>query len=164
MSLRSQLLIAVAAVALAGTPAVADHHGGKGHHHGHGRMLENLDTDKDGVITREEAQAARKSRLMKADANGDGALTMEELKAHREKMREERRERRMERRFKRLDANGDGKITGDEIDGMKMRRFDKVDANGDGKITKEEIEAHKAKWKERHGKGKGKDGAAKDGQ
>jgi Ca2+-binding EF-hand superfamily protein len=167
MTIRMKLLMAVAAAALAGSPAFADHHGGKGKGHGrHHGSIEKMDTDGDGVITREEAQAARKAHMMKADANGDGAVTLEELKAYRDKMREERRENRAERRFKRMDANGDGKITADEIDAMKMHRFDRIDANNDGKITKEEIEAHKAKMKERRGKHRhhGGDGGGKDGQ
>ncbi len=44
-------------------------------------------------------------------------------------------------RLMRMDANGDGKLSGDEV-GERMQRFiGRADANKDGLVTKEEIEA-----------------------
>lgn len=46
----------------------------------------------------------------------------------------------------RLDANGDGKITADEMDARQAELFADADANGDGAITREEMMAfHKAR-------------------
>jgi arylsulfatase A-like enzyme len=42
-------------------------------------------------------------------------------------------------RFKRLDRNGDGKVTRDELNNPKL--FQRLDRNGDGAISREEIEA-----------------------
>ncbi|HEV3299716.1 MAG TPA: redoxin domain-containing protein [Planctomycetaceae bacterium] len=43
--------------------------------------------------------------------------------------------------FKSLDANGDGKLTKDELPGRFAARFTLADANGDGVVTKEELAA-----------------------
>jgi collagen type III alpha len=41
--------------------------------------------------------------------------------------------------FKRLDKNGDGKITRDEAPDRMAENFDKIDKNGDGAITPDEL-------------------------
>ncbi|ANW95974.1 hypothetical protein AXE80_06635 [Wenyingzhuangia fucanilytica] len=58
-----------------------------------------------------------------------------------------------EKAFKRFDANEDGKITKDELEGKKiLNRFDKLDKDSDGSISLEEFTAAMSKGK---GKGKG---------
>lgn len=54
--------------------------------------------------------------------------------------------------FKRLDANGDGKLVADEVPERMKERFDKMDSNGDGAITLEEL---KTVFEKRAQKGKG---------
>ncbi|MEM8736611.1 MAG: hypothetical protein AAGG44_20445 [Planctomycetota bacterium] len=44
-----------------------------------------------------------------------------------------------EKIFTDSDADGDGKLTGDEISGRMANQLDKIDADGDGSITKEEF-------------------------
>lgn len=43
--------------------------------------------------------------------------------------------------FEQIDANGDGKITKEEIDAFRQARFDASDADGDGKLSAEEMMA-----------------------
>ena len=43
-------------------------------------------------------------------------------------------------RFKQQDANGDGKLVGDEINEFLMGRMDTLDSNGDGELTLEEFQ------------------------
>ena len=43
--------------------------------------------------------------------------------------------------FEQLDADNDGSISRDEMEGMAQRRFNAADSNGDGKITVDELEA-----------------------
>ncbi|MBI1365795.1 MAG: hypothetical protein GC153_07520 [Alphaproteobacteria bacterium] len=46
-----------------------------------------------------------------------------------------------ESRWERLDANGDGKITLDELDARQKAFLAEADANGDGVLTKDELKA-----------------------
>lgn len=48
-----------------------------------------------------------------------------------------------------MDANGDGKVTKDEIMPRLTKRFDRVDANNDGQVTKAEVGEHVRKRVER---------------
>ncbi len=43
-----------------------------------------------------------------------------------------------------FDADGDGKVTAEEIDGFRAARFAEIDANGDGSISKQEFTDHAA--------------------
>jgi Ca2+-binding EF-hand superfamily protein len=53
---------------------------------------------------------------------------------------EARAKRSPEERFKRLDKNGDGKWTQDEVPTQAWERLSRFDANKDGAITKEELQ------------------------
>ena len=60
-----------------------------------------VDTNRDGQISRDEVLAAHKRQLERfdqADTNKDGVLSREELRASRDAMREEHRKRAAERR------------------------------------------------------------------
>jgi len=46
--------------------------------------------------------------------------------------------------FERIDADGNGQITKEEITAMGMARFEKADTDGDGFISAAEIEAHQS--------------------
>ncbi|MCR9240391.1 MAG: EF-hand domain-containing protein [Rhodobiaceae bacterium] len=116
------------------------------------RMFEMLDLNKDGEITREEAESAGEARFQAADTNGDGLLSREEMTA----AREARSAERQERRFAKLDTNEDGLLSPEEMAAgphgeRRQGMFDRVDENGDGKITREEAEAMHQKMQERRG-------------
>ena len=52
--------------------------------------------------------------------------------------------------FDRLDTNGDGEVTAEELDSRQAALLEAADANGDGAITKDEMKAYrKAKREER---------------
>lgn|GEM_PF-1644273 len=70
----------------------ADH--GRGHHGKRpkgmgpmqGKMLEKMDTDKDGKVSKQEWQTHHETMFTQLDADKDGFVTKEEMKAHHQKM------------------------------------------------------------------------------
>lgn len=122
------------------------------HGAGHGaHMFERLDLNKDGKITKAEANKAREKWFAEVDANKDGAITRAEAEKWREakwgkkgkkpegdKARRGNHGARHGRMFDRLDQNRDGKITKSEAAAKSTFLFQKLDTNKDGVITKTE--------------------------
>ncbi|MFK7764824.1 MAG: EF-hand domain-containing protein [Roseobacter sp.] len=128
--------IAVCAVALASTVAVAKQRPGHG---GEPIQFEKLDENGDGQITRAEMEAMRANRFTRADANGDGDISLEEM----QELGAERARAHATRIMERLDRNDDGVLSADEMPSgdRASRRFDRVDADEDGVISKVEFDA-----------------------
>ncbi|MEO7743568.1 MAG: EF-hand domain-containing protein [Usitatibacter sp.] len=108
----------------------------------HGAMLERLkaaDTNGDGFISRSEAAALPRlaEHFDQIDANHDGRVSFEELRAFHAANRGAHRKSMM----KRIDTDGDGKISKAEALAAAAARFDRADANKDGFLTAEELHA-----------------------
>lgn len=104
--------------------------------HGHQPSFSELDADHNGEITQEEITAHGRARLGTADTDGDGYLTREELSA----MSRENGEKRINRMMARLDTNGDGKLSTDEMPrGLPGQMFEEADADGSGGLNEEEF-------------------------
>lgn len=107
---------------------------GPGHHKGGDMfrtLFEAVDADKDGSVTREEIDTYRASRVSDADTSGDGALSIEEFDTlYREFTRS-----RMVDAFQKLDNDGDGMITAEEMDAQTNRLVGHLDHDGDGALT-----------------------------
>ncbi len=73
------------------------------------------------------------------DTDGDGKLSRDEF-SH-EKMHETHQRLRKDAMFARLDGNDDGVLTNDELLDRRLERLKKVDADGDGNVTREEMKA-----------------------
>ena len=112
------------------------------------------DLNQDGEVTKAEFTQAAQSKFFATDTNNDGLLSQDERKAHRQVMRENRKDRR----FERLDINGDGLLSRDEMDargekrkGKKEARREKAmlkfDTNLDGKLSDAERTVMKAERK-----------------
>ena len=111
-----------------------------------GEWFNRLDTNHDGVITREEATAASQASALrsfdKLDTNHDGMITQDEMRASAE-ARREKMQAEAAARFKAADKNGDGLLSKDEAAAMPMvaRNFDALDTNKDGQLSPEELAA-----------------------
>ena len=126
----------IAAATLAGAPALAQQGPG-----GQSRFAR-ADANKDGKITRAEFNAARNKFFAGMDRNKDGAVDRTEARAFvlaRIQERRERMQKRRAERMKRVDPNGDGKITEAEFLARAKERFKRLDANKDGTLTPDEV-------------------------
>ncbi|KAB2676736.1 calcium-binding protein [Brucella tritici] len=83
---------------------------------------------------------SRMDDLKAADTDGDGVLSRAEIEALALKRIVSRAADRMERR---LDINGDGKVTLAEVENQRKKEFAALDRNEDGKIDRSEMRAAK---------------------
>lgn len=106
--------------------------------------LDRLDANKDGAIDEQEFATAQ--NLKDADANGDGTLSNDELVAMIQKRQAERQAERLSRR---LDIDGDGKVTIAEVEQQRAKRFALMDRNNDGKLEANELrgKGHGKHWR-----------------
>ncbi len=117
-----------------------------------------LDTNGDGSVDLAEFQAARPDftveKFNEADQNDDGLLSRDEL-----------RQAHGRARFERLDKDGNGSVSLEEIKAVKpdmtAERFGKLDANGDGQVSHEEMRAAHQERHRHHGERK--DGQPQEG-
>ena len=113
-----------------------------------------LDTDGDGKVGPEEYVARRKAAFARIDADKDGTVDKAEFDAAFEKVRERMlahygahrgkrhhrwRKRRSHDMERRLDLNGDGKVTRAEFDTVGRIMFLRLDGDGDGAVTRKEM-------------------------
>lgn len=110
-----------------------------------GWMQEQMDSNKDGVVSKKEYDAFHSDHFKQLDANKDGKVSQDEMDAFHKKMWDKcKPQYRYEDRFKEVDVDGDGKLSKDEAEiGMPMvfAHFDDTDTDKDGKISKDELDA-----------------------
>jgi len=106
------------------------------------RILQRLDTNHDGAISRDEILAARERIFKRLDRNGDGVIDEREIETARQAIedRAETAGARLGNRLRRMDRNGDGKVTEGEFE-ASTPLFDLADRNGDGRLSADEIAA-----------------------
>lgn len=127
-------------------------------------MFGKLDTDKDGTITRAEAQSGREAmrgkmlahHFDKLDADKNGSVSRDEFVAghHMPDSAKAGEEHKMHagmghggnamRLFDRADGNKDGKVTLNEATEAALKHFDQVDVNHDKQVTPDERRAFHA--------------------
>ena len=127
-------------------------------------MFINIDRNKDGLITQDEAPPRMRSRWNRMDANGDGKLDKQEQQriAQFIRLRTQSGQRsnpagaalsqspdrpqavrasEIVNRYLTLDRNRDGMISRDEIDSRFHSLFSRADGNRDLVVTPQELEA-----------------------
>ena len=115
-------------------------------------MFERLDQDGDSVVTSDEVPDEQRELfdriLSRGDQDQDGKLTREEFMAFRQAAQSRQGQGRRgrggrgfdpEMMFERMDTNGDGKITRDELPAQAPPMLERMDSDGDGAITREEL-------------------------
>ena len=108
-------------------------------------MLKKMDSDGDGKISSAEFQAAAAARFAAIDTQGTGKITAEQIANS--KAAKERGEQFAEREVKKIGS--DGVITKDQFLAAAQARFAKLDKNGDGYITADELPA--GHWAHKNG-------------
>jgi len=110
------------------------------------RMFQEMDANSDGRVTADEMRQRVAERFAAADANRDNALSLEEFRnamprrnADTPAPADGRRGRMAEMLFRMTDANGDGRVTLDEMQTTASAMFRGMDANSDGAVTQEEL-------------------------
>jgi len=121
--------------------------GGRGGHRG-AQLFDAFDSNNDGKVTQAEVDATRKGKFDEFDANKDGKLTLAEyeelwLSAMRDRMVD---------RFQFHDDDGDASVTLDEFQSRSSRMVMRLDENGDGEVTRQEL---RDRFKGRKGKRRG---------
>jgi Ca2+-binding EF-hand superfamily protein len=145
--MRKLLLAAALAGTMIGGAAVAAQSDGQdtGQNGGRGGMMMRADTNGDGMISRAEYMAQADARFARMDKNGDGQLSGDELGGP---------GRHGGGMMMAADTNHDGVITRAEYDAQAADRFAKLDANGDGQVSPDEMKAAMGRMRG------GQDGAA----
>lgn len=124
----------VALTALAGSIAVAaapDDMIGRGFV----RLMEKMDADRNGAISRGEIESFNAARAAEMDADGNGEVTVAELEAY----REAQRQKRMAEHLAAMDSDGDGKVSVAELQAAANWRLARLDRDGDGTFERDEV-------------------------
>jgi hypothetical protein len=82
-------------------------------------------------------KARRVEGFMRMDTDHDGRVSLTELTAF-AATRKHGGGKHREKAFHKMDANGDGYLTADEIGRAAEHRFHRMDTNGDGKVVASE--------------------------
>jgi EF-hand domain pair len=121
------------------------------HAHAHGKGMEALDTNKDTLISRDEAKGHRflAKKFDAIDINKDGYLSQAEFATFRAAHKDGRDGKHGMHGGKglaSLDINNDQLISRDEAKGRPRleKHFDAIDSNKDGQLSRDEFKAFRA--------------------
>ena len=179
------MLAAGLVAGIAAMPALASPGDGKYGARKTARFFKKFDANQDGRVSLREFRRVTGDRFARMDANRDGKVSVDELIKYARAKRTERRSRiiaridtnkdgviskkefvafrvmRAERQFNRLDKDGNGSISSDELahrgrgkrfrkgkhhGGMKRRMFRRMDRNRDGLISRQESQQAWIRW------------------
>lgn len=103
-------------------------------------LLDRLDTNGDGIVSRDEIQAARERLFERLDLDGDGYLDAREIDILRDAImdRAVAMQARLGSQLRRKDENGDGTVSTEEFRARTLL-FDLADRDGDGRLSTAEF-------------------------
>jgi len=103
--------------------------------------FEKCDSNADGKISREEHDAAAKEQYEKMDADHNGYVTLSELGATMEAKGAVKSGKMMSpaEKMKKLDSDGDQRLTAEEYSSGKNQMFDRWDTDKNGSLTTSEF-------------------------
>lgn len=113
---------------------------------GAGRTFERADADGSGSLSEAEVLASAERIFERRDRSGDGALDRADAGPRKGKGRHG--EQHAARMLKRLDADGDGKVSRDEFLRRASDAFQRVDADGNGEVTRAEVDAKREAFRD----------------
>jgi len=103
------------------------------------RLIEEIDVDNNGTITRVEIDTVQQQRFSEFDGDKSGTLGLNEF----EEFWLQRMRHRMVDKFQRLDEDGDGQVTRAEFDAPFNNMMARRDQNNDGVLSQDELRSHK---------------------
>ena len=103
-------------------------------------ILQRLDANNDGAVSRDEIVAARAKLFARLDVNSDGVIDKNETEMLRDAIMDgaTAMHARVGNQMRRLDASGDGKVSRDEFR-ARTPFFDLAERDGDGKLSPAEF-------------------------
>ncbi|MEO0421197.1 MAG: EF-hand domain-containing protein [Pseudomonadota bacterium] len=135
-SLSTPLLLGIA-LALSSNVTSADPGSARGERPDPAERLAQVDTNDDGLISREEFVAARADHFAMLDRDGDGYFSELDIP---ERLRgRDHAQHRHERMLAEFDQDGDRLVSQLEFESGPTPHFDRADSNGDGQIDATEV-------------------------
>jgi hypothetical protein len=124
------------------------------------------DANGDGKLTAEELKASHDARVKAMDADGDGFISAAEIEANMLAQMKPRLEKMARMRVAAQDTDNDGKLSLQEASEMPRadQMFARMDADGDGAISKDELAKAMERmgghgtWRHKKGDGPNMDG------
>lgn len=130
-----------------GPEARGEHHGPRGKHGfgppSPEKLLERFDANKNGQLEAAELPPRMQEHIGDIDTSGDSVVSKDELAAHFKVRAAEHQAKfaeRAKKRFDKKDANHDGMLEQAEV-GEHWAKLSAADANGDQKLTPDELKA-----------------------
>lgn len=157
MKSKTLFIAALASVFALGAAAPSFAAGDANKKHNHiNRMIKHADANRDGRVSHGEMTAALAASFAVLDTNRDGVLSKAEIenrratyKAYRQQVKAERKSgervtgvvklKGLEKHFAKIDSNGDGVISRNEVATVADQLFKRRDRNSDGYLSKSDF-------------------------